>query len=209
MQRAKFNIEVTLDLAGDYETLDKMEAHLIHMLDRHPFDTFEEDTNMEVDITSKKLVIKPYRGRIVDWDMIYQSVTGDNYNDDHPYKIRGTHIDKPGMAQVWITSTVVLHNHKTGEIETKNSRYLLVPNLDEDVVLPDSCEVFVKVDDTLGYTKKIQAVKAVRFASRLSVGGAKDAVESASSFTIKKDAIDRFLSDLKGSGYVPCFGNSL
>ena len=67
---------------------------------------------------------KTYRGRIAKWSTLRPREPA---HDHLGYMIVGTFLDHPRLAgREGHTSLVVKHNHKTGYIETLNSRYKLV-----------------------------------------------------------------------------------
>lgn len=69
--------------------------------------------------------IKPHHGRITDW-------REERCSDGLGYFIRGRIWDNPNVpaGKITHTSYVVKHDEKTGEIETRNSRYVLAAMLD-------------------------------------------------------------------------------
>ena len=133
-KRAKFNIEVCVDLKDAYPTLPAMEGHLTYLLagDYNFTISYELSTKfVSQEISSKSS--KPYRGRIVDWIQAYDRLGSDFY------RIEGTFIDRIRTREdglgggVCTTSIVEKWDHDTNEIETANSRYILVPNIEEYV----------------------------------------------------------------------------
>lgn len=69
--------------------------------------------------------MKEFKGSIKDWYKFYPAPScGD---EGLGYIIKGTFVDHPDFAgKDGHTSFVVLHHEDTGQIETFNSRYLLV-----------------------------------------------------------------------------------
>lgn len=71
---------------------------------------------------------KPHKGEIKYWTKVECDAPGLGYI------ITGRFMDHPRFAMMWgHTSWVVAHDEKTGEIETRNTRYTLV---DEETVIP-------------------------------------------------------------------------
>jgi len=65
---------------------------------------------------------KPYKGRITNWEKVQHSGA-----KGLGYIITGVYVDHPSFrGETGYTSYVTKHDEKTGEIETKNSRYTLV-----------------------------------------------------------------------------------
>lgn len=76
---------------------------------------------------------KPHKGTIYNWFRVpFDKAETENYYKEDVglgYIIRGTFRDHPHFAgQFGHTSWIMRHDEKTGEIETRNSRYTLDPN---------------------------------------------------------------------------------